>query len=65
MHISVNVLLLSMNVVNNDELYVSVLSVGDQGYYEGRTDGGREGWFPGTNVKDITLRRGMIQYVFE
>ncbi|XP_046359225.2 SH3 and multiple ankyrin repeat domains protein 3-like isoform X1 [Haliotis rufescens] len=36
---------------------IQVLSVGDQGYYEGRTDGGREGWFPGTNVKDITLRR--------
>ncbi|XP_067674841.1 SH3 and multiple ankyrin repeat domains protein 3-like isoform X2 [Haliotis asinina] len=34
-----------------------VLSVGDQGYYEGRTDRGKEGWFPGSNVKDITLRR--------
>ena len=36
---------------------LSVTSVGDHGYYEGRVDS-REGWFPSNSVQEVRMRRG-------
>lgn len=51
--------------------FLSVLHVGEHGYYEGRRETGEEGWFPCSTVEEINLnsrrRRGKltrISYLF-
>ena len=42
--------------VSNLALVVAVLSVGEQGYWEGKSSHGQEGWFPSHYVQEVQMR---------